>query len=153
VVALKAVLLAVADRRMAWTVVGLSSFFFSVFFFFTMFSSASLFFFCFSRFSTLSWWFCCCLVVMPMLVAVERKLGDNNCSFLSTAAPSLQFLAFSPPSLVFPSVNCSLFSLASSFGFCQLSSLVLLPSGGSAVVGSADGGGMAVVPGGVAAAW
>jgi hypothetical protein len=34
------------------------------------------------------------LVVLLVLVAVERKPGDNNCLFLSAAAPSLQFLAF-----------------------------------------------------------
>jgi hypothetical protein len=81
---------------------------------------------------------------------VAEEPGDSNCSFLSAAAPSLPFLAFSPLSLVFPSFSCSLFSLASSSGFCHLASLVLLPSGGSAVVGSADGGGMAVVPEGEA---
>jgi hypothetical protein len=51
---------------------------------------------------------------------------------------------------VFPSVSCSLFSLASSSGFFHLASLVLLPNGGFAVIGSADGGGMAMVPGGEA---
>jgi hypothetical protein len=153
VVALKAVLLAVADRRMAGMVVGLSSFF-SLCFFSTLFSSASLFFFysvllCFSRCSSLSRWFCCCLAALPVLVAVERKPGDNNCSFLSAAAPSLQFLAFSPVSGV---SFCQLFVILFSFflWFLSPSSLVLLLSGGSAVVGSADGGGMAVVPGGEA---
>jgi hypothetical protein len=79
VVALKAVLLAVADRRMAWTVVSFS--FFTVFSL-TLFSSASPFFFCFSRCSSLSRWFCCCLAALMVLVAMERTLDDSSCFLL-----------------------------------------------------------------------
>jgi hypothetical protein len=123
VVALKAVLLAVADRRMAGMVVGLSSFFSLCFFLLcsplllfsssTLFSSVSHGALPFHGGSAVVWQRCPCwwrwrgsLVTTIVLSSLQRL-------------PLFSFWLFLL-SLVFPSVSCSLFSLASSSGFCHL---------------------------------
>jgi hypothetical protein len=103
VMALKAALLVVADRRMAWTVVGFSSSSSLCFFFPSLFSSVSVFFFCFSR--------CCCRVccgggcwsvellweaTVALLLSVQRR---EPVFFFSSLPPSLSrfFLSLTFP--------------------------------------------------------
>jgi len=103
--ALKAALLVVADRRMAWTVVGFSSSS-CLCFFPSLFSSVSVFFFCFSR--------CCCRVCCDG-VAVGGDGGSSPfCAeawafFFFQVSPSLSVSFFSlpyiPPLLFFFSIG------------------------------------------------